>query len=109
LTVAHAPADAGIERTIAKAQGTGAAARRASRAGLSARDVSDMRAMDVAPPAATKGTRPEHKFQKKPAKHKDNSARVGAKAGVSPYGGFDDGGAALAAYAQVGRKGGVVR
>ena len=53
--------------------------------------------------------RAEHKFQKKPQKHAAPAARVGAKAGVSPYGGFDESGAGLQAFVQVGRKGGVVR
>ena len=78
-------------------------------AGITARDAADMRAMQVAPPVDTKVVRAEHKFQKKPQKHQGNSARTGARAGVSPYGGFDDDGSSLEAYAQVGKKGGLVR
>lgn len=65
--------------------------------------------MHVAPADAGKAVRAEHKFQKKPQKHRLVPSRTGAKAGVSPYGGFEEAGAGLQAFVQVGRKGGVVR
>ena len=101
-------ADDGIERTMARVQGPGAAPRGAA-AQLSAQDAADMRAMHVEAPVATKVVRAQHKFQKKASKADGNAARRGARSGVSPYGGFDDSGRDLQAYAQVGRKGGVVR
>ena len=108
LTSCATVADSGIERTIAKAQGGGGNA--PSGVGrISAQDTADMKAMEIAPARTKPVLRAEYKLQKKPHKHGDNSSRVGAKAGVSPYGGFDEDGAGLETYAQVGRKGGIIR
>jgi hypothetical protein len=78
-------------------------------ANLLAQDVAIMQTMQPAPVAPGKPVRSEHKFQKKPQKHNGPNARVLARAGVSPYGGFDEHGQGLSAYVQVGRKGGIVR
>jgi hypothetical protein len=60
-----------------------------ARAQLSLHEIKDMQAMNVVQPDDVKKGRPEHKFQKKPQKHAKVPGRVLAKAGVSPYGGFD--------------------
>jgi hypothetical protein len=78
-------------------------------AALPAQDVAILQTMQLAPIAPGKPVRSEHKFQKKPQKHGGPNARVLARAGVSPYGGFDEIGQGLSAYVQVGRKGGIVR
>jgi hypothetical protein len=78
-------------------------------AALPAQDIAFMQTMQAFPVGPAKPVRSEHKFQKKPQKQKGPNPRTSARAGVSPYGGFEDIGSGLSAYVQVGRKGGIVR